>query len=77
MTRKHFLRQIFHTAVALSALLATTSPAAPGLSIANPRVQEVIGVQRTVTPELMALDGILGTDQQGLKAWTLKFETGR
>ena len=61
MTRKHFLRQIFHTAVALSALLATTSPAAPGLSIANPRVREVIVVQRTVTPELMALDGILGT----------------
>ena len=61
MTRKHFLRQIFHTAVALSALLATTSPAAPGLSMANPRVREVIVVQGTVTPELMALDGILGT----------------
>ena len=61
MTRKHFLRQIFHTAMALPALLATTAFAAPGLSIANPRVQEVIGVQRTVTPGLMALDGILGT----------------
>jgi len=61
MTRKQFLRQIFLTAVALPALLATTSPAAPGLSLANPRVRDVIVVQRTVTPELMALDGILGT----------------
>ena len=61
MNRKQFLRQIFLTTVALPALLATTSPAAPGLSMANPRVQEVIVVQRTVTPELMALDGILGT----------------
>jgi hypothetical protein len=23
------------------------------------------------------VDGILGTDQQALKPWTLKFETGR
>ena len=61
MNRKQFLRQILHTAIALSAVLATTSLAAPGLSIANPRVQEVLAVQRTVTPELMALDGILGT----------------
>jgi hypothetical protein len=63
MTRKHFLRRILSIATALPALLATTStsPAAPGLSIANPRVQEVLAVQRTVTPELMALEGILGT----------------
>jgi hypothetical protein len=62
MTRKQFLRRIFQTAVALPALLAaTTSLAAPGLTLANPRAQEVIAVQRAVTPELMASDGILGT----------------
>jgi len=61
MTRKHFLRRFFYIATALPALLATTSLAAPGLNLANPRAQEVLAVQRTVTPELMALDGILGT----------------
>jgi hypothetical protein len=33
----------------------------PGLTIANPRVQEVLAVQQEVTSDLMSTEGILGT----------------
>lgn len=64
MTRNQFFRKIFHLAALLPVVLATTVFAAAGetlLTLANPRVQEAIAVQRAVTADLMSLDGVLGT----------------
>ncbi|MCI0745576.1 MAG: S1 family peptidase [Verrucomicrobia subdivision 3 bacterium] len=61
-TMKTFLRRIFQLAVALPVLAGAALFAAPGgLTLANPRVQEAMAVQRTVTSDLLALEGILGT----------------
>jgi hypothetical protein len=53
--------------LSFTAALTLTAVAAPGdlpdaiWDTANPRVQEVIKVQESITADLMALDGILGT----------------
>src|SRR5438046_10739259 len=66
MTRKQFFRRIIHCVAVLSAGLGFALHAAPGappglLNEANPRVQEMMAVQRAVTSGLMTVDGILGT----------------
>src|SRR5439155_23132538 len=50
-------------AAALTLKVGAAPPVPPGalLDEANPRVLEVMALQNAVTPELMALDGILGT----------------
>src|SRR5437867_172496 len=69
ITRRKFLHKILPLLAALPAGLGITLIAAPVqtppglLNEANPRVQEVMVVQRAVTPGLMTMDGnaILGT----------------
>lgn len=61
------IQRVLRSLLALAASWGLTAAAAPAnlpeaiWTTANPRVQEVIRVQESITPDLMALDGILGT----------------
>src|SRR5262245_39743198 len=66
MTRKHFLRRVSWTVVALQTGLALVTAAAPGeppqalLTLANPNVRAIIAVQNAKTPDLMANPDVIG-----------------